>query len=66
MFCGNCYKVIPVGQNYLRHHDDYFTFRNAPIRNKENSNPHQGTHQSETRNAPIRTRNALAGGVTTE
>ncbi len=39
---------------------DYSAAWNAPIRNKENGNPNQGTHQSETRNASIRTRNALA------
>ena len=39
---------------------EYFAVRNAPIRNKENGNPKQGTHQFETRNAPIRARNALA------
>ena len=38
---------------------EYFAVRNAPIRNKENGNPKQGTHQSETRNAPVRARNAL-------
>ncbi|MBR4455671.1 MAG: hypothetical protein IKS32_05540 [Solobacterium sp.] len=46
--------------------DDYFTFRKTSIRNKENGNPHQGTHQSATRNASIRARNALADGGVTE
>ena len=30
---------------------DYFAPWNAPIRNKENGNPNQGTHQSAARNA---------------
>lgn len=38
---------------------DYFTFRKTSIRNKENGNPHQGTHQ-------FATRNALADGDITE
>ena len=33
-------ELIKVG------HSDYFTSWNAPIRNKENGNPKQGTHQS--------------------
>ena len=45
---------------------DYFTFRKTSIRNKENGNPHQGTHQFATRNASIRARNALADGDITE
>ena len=23
MFCGNCYKEIPVRQDYFRHHDSH-------------------------------------------